>query len=38
MRIERRLEQLGLVLPQLAKIPSGVKIQFAWVRVHGDRA
>lgn len=38
MRIEKRLEELGLVLPQPAKVPPGVKIQFAWVRVHGDRA
>lgn len=38
MRIERRLEELGLVLPQAAKVPPGMKIPFAWVRLHGDRA
>ncbi len=38
MRIKKRLEELGLVLPQPAKVPPGVKIQFAWVRLYGDRA
>ncbi len=38
MRIEKRLEELGLVLPQAAKVPPGVKIKFAWVRLYGDRA
>ena len=38
MRVERRLEELGLVLPQAAKVPPGMKIPFAWVRLHGDRA
>jgi enamine deaminase RidA (YjgF/YER057c/UK114 family) len=38
MRIEKRLEELGLVLPQFAKVPPGLKIQFAWVRLYGDRA
>lgn len=38
MRVEKRLEQLGLVLPQPAKVPPGVNVPFAWVRVHGDRA
>lgn len=38
MRIAKRLEELGLVLPQPAKVPPDVKIQFAWVRMYGDRA
>jgi enamine deaminase RidA (YjgF/YER057c/UK114 family) len=38
MEIERRLEQLGLVLPEPTKVPPGVQIPFAWVRLHGDRA
>ena len=38
MDIERRLEQLGLILPEPTKLPPGVEIPFAWVRIHGDRA
>ena len=38
MRIEQRLEQLGLVLPQPVKAPPGTAIPFAWVRLHADRA
>jgi enamine deaminase RidA (YjgF/YER057c/UK114 family) len=38
MQIEQRLEQLGLVLPEPAKVPAGVQIPFAWVRLHADRA
>ncbi len=38
MQIEKRLEQLGLVLPEPTKVPPGVAIPFAWVRVYGDRA
>lgn len=38
MEIERRLEQLGLVLPEPVKVPPGVEIPFAWVRLHSDRA
>jgi enamine deaminase RidA (YjgF/YER057c/UK114 family) len=38
MHVERRLEELGLVLPALATLPAGVEIPFAWVRVHGERA
>src|SRR5688572_8462082 len=38
MRIERRLRELGLVLPQAGRVPPAVRIPFAWVRVHGDRA
>jgi enamine deaminase RidA (YjgF/YER057c/UK114 family) len=38
VNVERRLEELGLVLPAPAALPAGVEIPFAWVRVHGDRA
>jgi enamine deaminase RidA (YjgF/YER057c/UK114 family) len=38
MQIEQRLKQLGLVLPEPTKVPPGVQIPFAWVRLHGDRA
>jgi enamine deaminase RidA (YjgF/YER057c/UK114 family) len=38
VRIERRLEELGLVLPPAATFPAGLEIPFAWVRVRGVRA
>ncbi len=38
MRIEERLDELGLVLPAQPVMPTGVEIPFAWVRVHGNRA
>lgn len=38
MHIEKRLEALGLVLPEATKAPPGVEVPFAWVRLHGDRA
>ncbi|MFZ0250127.1 MAG: RidA family protein [Acidimicrobiales bacterium] len=38
MKVERRLEELGLVLPPAPTFPAGVEIPFAWVRVRGDRA
>ncbi len=38
MRIEARLEELGLVLPGPAKAPPGVRLPFSPVRVVGDRA
>ncbi len=34
--IEAQLAAKGLVLPQPAKVPKGVVIDFAWARVHGD--
>lgn len=37
MRVEAKLEELGLVLPEPAKLPPGVQASFAWVRVHNDR-
>src|SRR5581483_8744132 len=38
MRIEARLEALGLTLPAPMQTPSGLKLPFAPVRVRGDRA
>lgn len=38
MTIEDRIAALGLVLPAAASAPPGVVIDFAWARVHGDRA
>jgi enamine deaminase RidA (YjgF/YER057c/UK114 family) len=38
MKIEARLQALGLVLPESLKAPSGVKLPFANVRVRGSRA
>jgi enamine deaminase RidA (YjgF/YER057c/UK114 family) len=37
MRIEQRLEELGLVLPLPATFPPAVEIPFAWARVRGNR-
>ena len=36
--IEARLRELGLVLPAPVKVPSGVRLPFAFVRVRGNRA
>ena len=38
MRIEARLEALGLALPAVLEPPAGVRLPFATVRLHGDRA
>lgn len=37
MSIEDRIADLGLYLPEPAKAPPGVVIDFAWARLHGDR-
>jgi enamine deaminase RidA (YjgF/YER057c/UK114 family) len=37
MHVEAKLEELGLTLPEPAKLPPGVQASFAWVRVYGDR-
>ncbi len=37
MRVEARLEELGLALPEPAKLPPGVQASIGWVRVHEDR-
>ena len=38
MKVEARLEELGLALPGPTKIPPGLVLPFSWVRVRGDRA
>lgn len=38
MKVEEKLEELGLALPKPAKTPPGLVLPFAWVRVRGDRA
>jgi enamine deaminase RidA (YjgF/YER057c/UK114 family) len=37
MTIEERIAAMGLYLPEAAKVPAHVVIDFAWARVHGDR-
>jgi enamine deaminase RidA (YjgF/YER057c/UK114 family) len=37
-RIEAKLEQLGLQLPPPLRVPTGLRMPFAWVRVRGNRA
>ena len=37
MRIEAKLSELGLVLPEAAKVPPTLQLPFPWVRVHGNR-
>ncbi|WP_249416266.1 RidA family protein [Streptomyces sp. TS71-3] len=38
MKIEKRLDELGLELPQPMKLPPGVTLPFPWVRILGSRA
>jgi enamine deaminase RidA (YjgF/YER057c/UK114 family) len=38
MRIERRLAERGLVLPEPIKLPPGVELPFPWVRLWPGRA
>jgi enamine deaminase RidA (YjgF/YER057c/UK114 family) len=38
MRIETRLAELGLVLPEPTQAPPGVRLPFSPVRVRGNRA
>ncbi|HEX6339605.1 RidA family protein [Umezawaea sp.] len=38
MRIEYKLAELGLLLPEQLRLPPGVFLPFPWVRVHGNRA
>lgn len=38
MKIEQRLSELGLGLPEPMQLPPGVELPFPWVRVHGGRA
>ena len=37
-RIEERLHERGLVLPQPLNVPAGLRMPFAWVKVRGNRA
>lgn len=37
-KIETRIAQMGLALPEPLQIPAGIKMPFAWVRVRGKRA
>jgi enamine deaminase RidA (YjgF/YER057c/UK114 family) len=37
-RIESKLAEMGLVLPEALKAPPGVTFPFEWVRVRGKRA
>ncbi len=37
MSIEDRIRSMGLYLPEQVKLPTGMVIDFAWARVHGDR-
>jgi hypothetical protein len=36
--IDDRIRALGLVLPELFRLPTGTVYPFAWVRVRGNRA
>ena len=38
MRVEQRLEELGLVLPGPPEVPPGFKFPFRWVRVWDGKA
>ncbi len=38
MSPDERIGELNLVLPETVKVPPGLKIPFAWVRVRGNRA
>ncbi len=38
MTIDERVQELGLVLPEAFRSPSGAPYPFSWVRVRGNRA
>jgi len=38
VKIEAKLDEMGLFLPEPVRLPPGVEPNFAWVRVGGDRA
>jgi hypothetical protein len=38
MRVEAKLEELGLTLPEPPKVPSGVQVSFAWAGLRQDPA
>lgn len=37
-KIEEKLNNMGLVLPEPLVLPPGVELPFPWVRLHGNRA
>lgn len=37
MKVEATLQSLGLTLPEPPKLPAGVQVPFAWVRLYSDR-
>ena len=37
-KIEVKIQELGLILPEPMKSPPGMRLPFAWVRVRGHRA
>ena len=37
-RIDRRLGELGITLPEPLRLPPGMVLPFPWVRIRGDRA
>ena len=37
MRVEQRLAELGLTLPDRVRLPPGTTISFAWARMRGNR-
>jgi len=37
MEIEKRLQALGLILPEPAKLPKNIVLDFAWARMFGTR-
>jgi enamine deaminase RidA (YjgF/YER057c/UK114 family) len=37
-RIESKLMELGLQLPEPLRVPAGLRMPFAWVRTRGNRA
>lgn len=37
MLIETRLKELGFYLPEAAKVPAHIVLDFVWTRVHRDR-
>ena len=38
LKVEAKLQKLGLILPEPLKPPPGMRLPFQWVRVHGNRA
>ena len=38
MRVEARLRELGLTLPEPTRAPPGARLPFTWVRVRGSHA